>query len=489
MTHPTNSEINALLRISFLAFVEKVFETLHPGQTMEDKWHIEAICYELMRVANGENLRLMLNLPPRGLKSIITSVAWPAFVLGHYPATQIFVVSHNLDLATNLSNKFRKVVEADWYKDAFSTMSGKPLKDNERIFVTQSGGFREAISVHGAVIGKGADIIIMDDLLDASELATQTGCEKVNNWIDTSLSTRLNHPVESKMVLLMQRLSVFDPSAHLASQEPWHQLALPAIAEEDIVVRLNANKTYHYAKGELLDAVRLPQAVLDIQRSKLGEANFLAQYQQRPVPDGGGEIDIGLFKRYQTLPKLYDVRFLSVDAASGSQSGSYCVIQTWQMMDGNLYLVHSQRGYWNFPQLKKKVVDSQSYWQADFIAIEKASSGIALLEVLREYYPEAIRQKLLQGIKVDTKQSKVDRAGKAMVAAEQGLVHLPKVAPWLDELLPEFGAFPAGRNDDQVDAFSQAVHFFRILLRSRYNPNFKGGGRVLTKRYHGRLPH
>jgi hypothetical protein len=209
MNHSTNSEIYALLRISFLAFVAKVFETLHPGQIMEDKWHIEAICNELMRVANGENRRLMLHIPPRGLKSIITSVAWPAFALGQDPAKQIFVVSHNLDLAINLSNKFRKIVEADWYKNAFPTMWGKPLKDNERIFVTQSGGFREALSVHGAVIGKGADIIIMDDLLDASELAKQTGCEKVNNWIDMSLSTRFNHPAESKMVLVMQRLSIF----------------------------------------------------------------------------------------------------------------------------------------------------------------------------------------------------------------------------------------------------------------------------------------
>jgi hypothetical protein len=359
MNHSTNSEIYALLRISFLAFVAKVFETLHPGQIMEDKWHIEAICYELMRVANGENRRLMLHIPPRGLKSIITSVAWPAFALGQDPAKQIFVVSHNLDLAINLANKFRKVVEADWYRDTFPTMWGKPLKDNERIFVTQSGGFREALSVHGAVIGKGADIIIMDDLLDASELATQTGCEKVNNWIDMSLSTRFNHPAESKMVLVMQRLSIFDPSAHLASQELWFQLSLPAIAEEDMIVRLNANETYHFLKGELLDPVRLPQEVLDLQRSKLGEANFLAQYQQRPVPDGGGEIDIALFRRYTDLPKPYDVRFLSVDAASGSQSGSYCIIQTWQMTDGNIYLVHSQRGYWKFPDLQKRVIAAQ----------------------------------------------------------------------------------------------------------------------------------
>ena len=480
MSNPTNSDVHALLRLSFLAFVAKVFETLHNGREMHDNWHIDAMCYALECVRKGSKSRLMINVPPRSLKSIIVSVAWPAFCLGHNPGLQFFVVSHNLDLAMGLSNKFRQIVNSDWYKAAFPTMSGSPLKDNERAFVTEAGGFREAISVNGSVIGKGCDFCIMDDLLDTSEVATESGCAKINNWIDTSLSTRMNDPAKSAMDLVMQRLATNDPAAHLKTQENWHCLSFPAVAEQDQVVQIGDGAAYHFTKGELLDAARLPKEVLDVQRAKLGEANYLAQYQQRPVPTGGGEIDINLFRRYQTLPKPYDVRFLSVDAASGSQSGSYSVIQVWQMTNGNLYLAGSQRGYWTFPQLKRRVVDTQSKWQADFVAIERASSGLALFEVLWEYYPENVRRDLLQGINVSKGLSKEDRAGKAMVLVEQGLLHIPDEASWLEEFLAELGTFPAGLSDDQVDAFSQAVQFFRLLLKSRYNPQYKGGGRVLA---------
>lgn len=481
MSKPTNSEVYAVLRLSFPAFVAKVFQALHNEKEMHENWHIEAICYALEQVRNGSEKRLMINVPPRTLKSIIVSVAWPAFMLGHNPGLQIFVVSHNLVLATELSNKFRKIVNSDWYKAAFPTMSEQPSKDNERVFVTDAGGYREAMSVNGAVIGKGFDVCIMDDLLDASEVATEIGCAKVNNWIDNSLSTRLNDPMSSAMLLVMQRLAINDPAAHLKSQEPWRCLALPAICEVDEVIPISDTEEYLFKTGELLDPDRLTQSFLDGQRLKLGETNYLAQYQQRPVPDGGGEIDLGLFKRYQLLPKAYDARFLSVDAASGSQSGSYCVIQVWQMTDGNLYLVHSQRGYWTFPQLKNRVVDAQASWKADFIAVEYASSGQALLDVLWEFYPAGKREKLVQPIKVTSQQSKEDRAGKAMVTVEQGIVHIPIEAPWLDDLLAELGAFPSGLNNDQVDAFSQAVNFFRKLLKSRYNPQYKGSGRVLTK--------
>ncbi|NOD68270.1 phage terminase large subunit [Ruegeria sp. HKCCD7303] len=478
MTNPTNSEVYALLRLSFVAFVEKVFRTLLNGREMQDNWHIQAICHALGQVQKGTEKRVMINIPPRSLKSIIVSVAWPAFLLGHNPGLQIFVVSHNLDLAIGLSNKFRQIVNADWYKAAFPTMSGAPQKDNERIFLTDAGGFREAISVNGAVIGKGADICIMDDLLDASEVATENGCAKVNNWIDTSLSTRLNDPASSAMVLVMQRLAINDPAAHLQTQEDWNCVTLPAIAEEDQIVPISDVEEYHFNKGELLDAARLPMDTLDVQRAKLGTANFLAQYQQRPVPPGGGEIDISLFQRYKTLPKLYDVRFLSVDAASSCRSGSYSVIQVWQMTNGNVYLADNQRGYWTFPQLTKRVVDTQTLWKANFVAIERASSGLALIDVLWEHYPDNIRRTLVQGLK-HKGLSKEDRAGKAMVLVEQGLVHIPLETLWLNDLLAEFSAFPAGSKDDQVDAFSHAIEFFRKLLVSRFNPEYRGRGRVL----------
>src|SRR5680860_1036450 len=218
---PTNSDIDALLRQDFLSFVKKVFVTLHPGREFEDNWHIEAIVYLLCRVANGTTRRAMINVPPRTLKSIIVSVAWPAYLLGHDPNLQIMVVSHSFDLAIDLQNKFRKIIEAGWYQSAFPTMVGATDKDNERLFRTTSGGMRIAASVDGSITGQGADIVILDDPLDASEADSETACASVNSWIDEVLSTRLNSPAESAMVLVMQRLSVFDPAAHMTQADDW----------------------------------------------------------------------------------------------------------------------------------------------------------------------------------------------------------------------------------------------------------------------------
>jgi len=318
MTTPTNSEVYALLRQSFLAFLAKVFATLHPGKELELTWYIEAMCYQLERVSAGETNRLIINVPPRMLKSITASVGWPAYLLGHNPSIKIMVVSHSMELATVLSNQFRQVVEASWYREAFPTMSGAPRKDNERTFETSAGGKREARSVNAGILGLGADLVIIDDPLDPGEMATQLAEEKVNLWLDQRLSTRVNDQASTPFVLVMQRLSINDPVAHMSAQEPWDQLVLPAIAQNDISVPLGPCETHPFQQGDLLDPVRLPLNALDAQKAKMGASKFMAQYLQAPVPDGGGMVDLALFRRFEVLPPEYDVRFLSVDAATGS---------------------------------------------------------------------------------------------------------------------------------------------------------------------------
>ena len=156
---------------------------------------------------------------------------------------------------------------------------------------------------------------------------------------------------------------------------------------------------------------------------------------------------------------------------------TYSVVQLYQITDGNHFMCGSRRGYWKFPYLVKNVIETQEKTRAEFIVIEKAASGPALLEVLCEHYPAKIRQRLLQPW--TPKHSKEDRMAKAMVLVEAGRVFLPESAEWLPHLITELQEFPARLNDDQVDALSQAVDFFRRFQTSRYNPSYKGGGRVI----------
>lgn len=474
----TNSDLNAVLRQDFPAFVEKVFHTLNPGQQYLHNWHIDAILWLLQGVTNGETKRAMVNVPPRTLKSMIISIAWPAFELGHDPTKQIFVISHSAGLAEEHHAAFRTVVESSWYKAAFPTMTPKADKDTEQMLKTSKGGYRKSYSVGSKITGLGADLIILDDPLDASDALNEAACAKLNHWITNVPMGRFNKGAEGIMVLVMQRLAMNDPAAHLRQLEPWTILSLPAIAEVDQSIPIGHGQTYQFKKGDLLHAELLPAEFLAQRKIAMGTAGFSAQYLQAPLPAGGGYIDISLFQRYKMRPRAWDTRFLSIDAASGSDAGSYSVIQVWQISDGRLYLVASGRARWSFPDLKKQAIAAFEKFDADFYLIERASSGTALVEELWDYYPTEMRRALVQSCKPTL--AKEIRMDRALVAIEAGRVFLPEQAEWMPDLLGELLAFPHGEFDDQVDALSQAVWFFaHPYKRNRHNPKF--GSRVIAR--------
>ncbi|MDI9850268.1 hypothetical protein QM467_19745, partial [Rhodoblastus sp. 17X3] len=156
--------LRALLRQNFNAFVEKAFATLAPGQDFVPGWHLKAISYQLERVRRGEIRRLIVNLPPRSLKSIMVSVAFPAFLLGHDPAQRIICVSYSGDLARKHANDFRALMEARWYKELFpGARVGR--KDSEIEIELTERGFRMATSVGGTLTGRGAQLLLIDDPL------------------------------------------------------------------------------------------------------------------------------------------------------------------------------------------------------------------------------------------------------------------------------------------------------------------------------------
>jgi hypothetical protein len=164
------------------------------------------------------------------------------------------------------------------------------------------------------------------------------------------------------------------------------ELSLPARAERDMLIPVGPDEAYLYKKDELLHPHLLSAQYLETRKTAMGTAAFSAQYQQTPVPAGGGYIDVSLFQFYDALPKALDTRFLSIDAASGSDSGSYSVIQVWQISDGRLYLVASGRSRWSFPKLKRQAIGAFAKFAADFYLIERAHSGEALIEEIWEYY-------------------------------------------------------------------------------------------------------
>ena len=203
----------ALLRIDLQSFVWKSFLTILPGTTYLPNWHVGAITHQLLRVQAGEISRLLINQPPRSLKSITVSVAYVAWLLGHDPTRRIIVVSYSNELAAELHRQFRMVVDAPWYRALFPAM--RAARDSGTEFVTTLGGGRYATSVGGTLTGRGADLIIVDDALKAEESMSEPARRRSIDWYAGTLISRLNDKENGTIVVVMQRLHENDLAGHL----------------------------------------------------------------------------------------------------------------------------------------------------------------------------------------------------------------------------------------------------------------------------------
>ncbi|MEP1230770.1 MAG: hypothetical protein ABJG88_08850, partial [Litorimonas sp.] len=214
MSEPIDYQaLQALLREDFRYFIQKVFNTLHVGTKYHHNWHIDAIAHALARVGGSQDKRLLITQPPRSLKSIITSVAWPAWRLGHDPSHSFLCISYSQDLATELSEKSRRIFQSDWYKELFPKT--KLIKLTQTDAQTDKGGRRFSTSIGGTLTGRGADTIIIDDPLKADEAASDVARKAVIDWYAGTLQSRLNDQSKGSIVVVMQRLHEEDLAGYI----------------------------------------------------------------------------------------------------------------------------------------------------------------------------------------------------------------------------------------------------------------------------------
>jgi predicted phage terminase large subunit-like protein len=442
----------ALLRADFRPFLEKVFSTLSPGQPFIPTWHLEAIAYQLERVRRGEIKRLIINLPPRSLKSVTASVAFPAFVLGHDPTRRIICVSYSGDLAKKHANDFRAVAEARWYRELFpGTRIGQ--KDSETEIELTARGSRLATSVGGTLTGRGGDLIIIDDPLKPDDAYSEAKRNAANEWFNNTLLSRLDDKRTGTIILVMQRVHMDDLTGFVTGQsDEWEVLNLPAIAEVDEEIPISDTKVYRRRVGEALSPVREPLSVLENMKVQLGSDAFSAQYQQMPVPPGGAMIKRHWIKRYVELPpRERSLMLQSWDTASkGGPENDFSVCTTWFITrDRRWYLIDVWRKRVDYPELKAAMRTLAFRHAANRVLVEDAGAGIA---VVQELLGEADG---ILAVKPD--RDKITRMSVVSAKFESGLVFLPERAPWLADFEAELFAFPGSRHDDQCDSVSQAL--------------------------------
>jgi predicted phage terminase large subunit-like protein len=448
---------DALARQSFFAFTWRVFQTLHPdpADAFIPNWHVEAICHGLDEVRTGATRRLVITVPPRHLKSIATAVAYPAYLLGLDPGCKILVASYALDLARKHSDDFRTILESDWYCRLFPKTRINLRGTRGEEIRTTGGGVRKAVSTGGAVTGFGADYVIVDDLLKAQDAASETERERAKTYLDSSLLTRLNNPEQGRIIAIQQRLHEDDPAGYLLSKGVYRHLNLPAIAEEDEVIATGPGRLHKRGKGSALFPQRFDLAILERLRREMGTAAFNMQYQQNPFSPEGSQLRWEWFGTYDERPERawFQMVVISWDTGmSADPKSDYSVATTWGFREGRWYLLSVLRDRLDYPDLKRTVLRLSEDWKADTVLIEKAGTGIPLLQ-------ECHRQMRSRYRAIKPHQDKEVHFNAACAPIEAGRVLLPRKASWLADFRREMMGFPRTTHDDQADSVSQFLNW------------------------------
>lgn len=468
-------EKSALLRIfeaedcrrSLKRFAMVVWPIVEPMPFVDGRV-IDAICEHLEAVARGEIRKMVINIPPRHTKSLLL-VIWRAWLWANTPTEQILAASYSFALSLRDNMRVRRIIEDPWFQSHYgATVTLSPDQNVKGYFENTAGGYQMAMSVDGGTTGHGGSVLIVDDMHNATEAHSEAERVAATTWFREVWTNRLNDQKRDKMVVVGQRIHENDVCGYILAERPdWVHLNLPALYEPDRTCVTSIGwQDWRTHEGELLWPERFSRETLEGLKRDLGSAGFAAQYQQTPIPSGGGQFK-EQWMRYCSQPgDVYALEtpegvrhvpiascwlFAVVDVAiSLKQDADYTVIQTWAVTpEKDLLLIDQTRGHFDNPDQQKMVVRAYQQHIPSFVQIETVAYQLALFQQL-----------LRQGIPVKEYQpvrDKVSRASTAAVYMEAGKIYFLKTLPELAEIKMELLRFPLYAHDDIVDCVSQAA--------------------------------
>ena len=442
--------IIAAIRTDFMCFLWKVFQTVDPAANFQPNWHYRAFFAIAKKLINKESWKGAICAPPRSGKSMFASVALVAWILAHDPTRKIVCISYSGEMAAKFANDFRRVVKSDWYREAFPDTIVADWKDTEVETHFTAGGFRLGTSIAGMVTGRGGDHVIWDDPIKAQDVHSDARRESVNENLRTASVSRLNDRLKGSVLGVMQRLHFSDFVGVLSADHEIHNF--PAIAMEDEEIPLDDDEYYFRKAGEALHPEREPVWLLKKTEQEVGPDNFLAQWQQNPVPAGGFIAKAEYIHYYDELPPggFY---FLSWDTAGKlGPRNSYSVCTVWYRKGRAKYLVDEIRGRFDFPTLRDTAIELIKRHKPRYVLIEDASTGTALAADIRKSVSCTI-------VLVPVVTDKIGRLYDVMGQFASRNVFFPRNARFMPDLLQELLLFPQGKFTDRVDSISQALAY------------------------------
>ncbi len=453
-----------LARRSLRRFAEDAWPLVEPGRAFISNWHIDAICEHLEAVTSGQIQNLLINMPPRCMKSLLVTVFWPAWHWVSKPETRWLFSSYALQLSIRDSVKCRRLIESPWYQynwgeayELTSDQNAKQRYENDRT------GVRLATSVDGSATGEGGDFIVVDDPHNVREAESQLQREAVLVWWDEVMATRLNSPTGGK-VIVMQRVHEDDLSGHVLESKLYEHLMLPMEFEPSRRCYTSIGwQDPRLEQGELLWPDRFPTKAISQIRTELGSYGYACQYQQSPAPREGGLFKIERFQIVDTLPSEPVAIVRAWDKAGTDSGGDYSVGVKFARLKNKQYaILDVVRGQWSVAKreaIMRKTAEVDGAKVRIWMEQEPGSSG-------KESSQASILN--LAGFVARAERATGDKAVRAeqyAVQVEAGNVFLLR-DKWNREFIDEHRFFPKGKNDDQVDAASLAFN----KLRRNFSP-------------------
>jgi predicted phage terminase large subunit-like protein len=429
---------------SFLGFVKEVWPDFVQG------YHHKIYAEKLDRVAKGELKRLIVNMPPRHTKSEFASHLFPAFFMGRHPKAKLIQTTHTGELSIRFGRKTKNLLESDEYANVFPGVHLAADSKAAGRWESNHGGEYFAAGVGGAITGRGADLLIIDDPHSEQDALSPTVLDGHYEWYTSGPRQRLQPG--GAIVLVMTRWSVKDLTGRLLAAQAkdeltdqWELVEFPAV--------INDKPMW----GNFWD-----MAGLDKVKASIPLTKWQAQWMQAPTSEEGAIIKREWWRKWEEedIPKLQYVIQSYDTAYSKKETADYSAITTWGVFEPeedakpNLILLDAKRGRWNFPELKKKAMEEYKYWEPEAVLIEAKASGLPLTHELQKSGIPVINYTPSRG---NDKHSRVNSVAPLF---ESGAIWAPN-KKFAEEVIEECAAFPFGDNDDYVDSTTQALMRYR----------------------------
>jgi predicted phage terminase large subunit-like protein len=431
---------------------------VEPGNPFISNWHIDAICEHLEAVGRSEIRRLLINIPPRCMKSLTVSVMWPTWAWATKPDMRFVFAAYAQRLSTRDSLKCRRIIASPWYQRNWADRFQITSDQNEKMrFENDRTGFRISTTV-GTGTGDGGDIVAVDDPHDVTQSLSPVQREQALIWWDETMPTRLNNPKRGGMVIVMQRLHEQDLAGHVLAQGGYEHLMLPMEYEPDRkCFTCIGFQDPRQKQGELLWPERVGETEVRELHTRLGSYGAAGQLQQRPAPRGGGMFQRQWFKIVDQPPWKPErkVRYWDMAASEARQGADpdWTVGTLMSVKEGDLFIEDVRRARLA-PKGVKDLIGQTAQLDGKGVPIwieqEPGSSGKTVVDDLC--------RTVLQGFAARPDRptgKKENRADPLAAAAEAGRIKLVS-GPWVEDWLRELEVFPAGAHDDQVDSASGA---------------------------------